>query len=466
MQTAEPFYVLRAAPKEVLSKGTLSRLSRLTKAGTFITPEQMFGAVSDPSRDAAQPLPGGVEGGDAGLVSASKLTAPVLVTSEGGGVVRLRVPYSGPAPKPGKRQKVKEFSTSSARNLRLQLAMVRNDALAEGILSTLSYPVDDIDLSDDRVFKRHLDRFTKAFSRKYPEASAFWRLEPTKRGFPHYHLIVLGIPEGDEHLQQFRDWEDAAWFTAVGTGLQKHFNAGCCAERVRGIEGARNYVAKYVSKQENQMKGFNGRYWGKINAAMIPWAPLRETLLTDYQAVKAGRVIQHKIETEVNERRFSRALRDLNFVDEKGWSRNSLEFASTLQGREGDAVWLTSAKVKILVGKKQHDGVTSPGWRHYWPEGVAAADLLKGQPGCVTDSMLPKGFRFPKKFRMKANASASFLGDADKFSAQLLRFIASFDPRPEYTRPKREEIIERRAKRRGSSFSESISPESDGCLPR
>ena len=408
--------------------------------------------VPRPIRDAAQPRPEGLGDGSSGLVSDTYLTAPRLLIREGGGVIRLRVPAPVRFPHRVPRGEITGFSMQAARNLRIVLAALLNVAWVDGMLATLTYPVDDIDLSDWHVYKQHLDRFTKAFRRRYPEASAVWRLEFTKRGFPHYHLIIFGIPNTEADFQAYRIWQDHAWFKAVGTGLQKHLAAGCNVERVKSIEGARNYVAKYVNKQEQQCEGFTGRYWGKLNKDKLPFAPEVEKTLTDRQAVLLARVFRKLVESQVNYSRWKKELKECSDHGERGWSRLAVEFGGTLPGKAGDAVWLSTETWNGAVydGERILKGTfTSAGaWHHYFAKGVTAGEILKGECGVVSDRMRPIFLKVPKKYRARRNHSATYLGDASSVLSGITRYLAMCDPLPDYRRPDRTErysVWERRA---------------------
>jgi hypothetical protein len=353
-------------------------------------------------------------------------------------MVKLSVNRELPPPRPDRqpREAISELSRASARRLREDLATVKDEAFKGAVMTTLTYPVDDIgeQLADWHVYKRHLDSFTKALHRQYPAASGHWKLEPTKRGFPHYHGILYGIPDTEAELTAYRRWQDQTWFRIVGTGLEKHLQVGCHAERVRTVEGGRNYIAKYVSKNSGQFSGYTGRHWGRINAAAIPYAPKSETVLTPWQAVKVGRLLRKMVAADVADRRWKRQLLTYSKEhDSYGWTRVSMEYAGTLRGRDGDSVRLSSQEF-TLPGKRKRIAISCPRWRVRM--GAAQLPVFDGE-GCQITSlpMAPTAFDPPKKYRLRNNESVTFFGNASVTAAALKRYLEQIEPRPDYVRP-------------------------------
>jgi hypothetical protein len=128
---------------------------------------------------------------------------------------------------------------------------------------TLTYPSDYPD--DPRRWHRDLDCFAKAFHRRYPKATGFWKLEPQKRGAPHFHLLVWSYAGRD------RKWLSAEWYGIVGSGDEKHLRAGTKWERVRNAEEVTSYAGKYVGKMpEGPAWETPGRFWGRFNKKGMP----------------------------------------------------------------------------------------------------------------------------------------------------------------------------------------------------
>lgn len=174
-----------------------------------------------------------------------------------GGSLLTVTPPKRFAPGPGGvRGKCRGFSAASRRRLFRKLAMLQRDQVAAGKFVTLTYPQS---YPTPTKAKEDLRAFLKRLRRHWPEAAAIWKIEPQKRGAPHFHLLVLGI----KHLD--KNWLSRAWYEVVGSGDERHFRAGTAVEAVRSYRGAMAYVSKYLGKEqwldEADGEGW-GRWWG------------------------------------------------------------------------------------------------------------------------------------------------------------------------------------------------------------
>lgn len=185
----------------------------------------------------------------------------------GGSLIKSKIP--GPSVhKRGIRGKVKGFSKGSRGRLLEHLHRVRRDSPA--VFLTLTYP-GEYD-ADPRVWKRHLNNFDRALDRAgLRPLSACWKLEPQKRGAPHFHLIVFGVTS----LKGFRAWAAETWYRIVNSGDTKHLRAGISASWVRSHHGIISYASKYMGKLiDGEEWEPGGRCWGFFNRKDIPWADL------------------------------------------------------------------------------------------------------------------------------------------------------------------------------------------------
>jgi hypothetical protein len=159
---------------------------------------------------------------------------------------------------------------------------------------TLTYPANFS--SDSRVWKNDIHKLSKRIARSYPNAWFAWKLEPQKRGAPHFHLIgdfglSVNIKSDRFHAHKMRlnAWLSRAWFECVGSGDSSHLGAGTRIDIVPGDERQRlkKYVAKYVGKTIEQHStnipgwALPGRFWGVIARKN---APQVEKILTDLTA--------------------------------------------------------------------------------------------------------------------------------------------------------------------------------------
>lgn len=152
---------------------------------------------------------------------------------------------------------------------------IRKDAPLPLFL-TLTYP--GCFPHDSKTWKRDLDVFWKRVTRVYPGASAEWKLEPQKRGAPHYHLLVYGIPYGRKVIE----FLSVIWYEVVGSGDKRHLWAGTRLEWIRSRRGIKSYAGKrYMGKElssdhlqrlSESVRGWAkpGRFWGVLGRVNLP----------------------------------------------------------------------------------------------------------------------------------------------------------------------------------------------------
>jgi hypothetical protein len=129
------------------------------------------------------------------------------------------------------------------------------------------------------VWKNHLERFYKRMVRKFPRSSFIWKLEPQKRGAPHFHLFVWGVG----YIPLLR-WVSLAWYSVVGSGDEKHLYAGTSVEEIRSWRGVTSYASKYLGKLFDspmmEQLGWSdpGRFWGVKGRENLPVVIAREII--------------------------------------------------------------------------------------------------------------------------------------------------------------------------------------------
>ena len=188
----------------------------------------------------------------------------------------------------GLRGAVKGFSVSSRRRLLQTVRAIKLDAELP-LFITLTYPES---FPDARSSKKHLDTFFKRFVRAFPAHGSIWKLEPQKRGAPHYHLLTWGC-----QLEAVAEFVPGAWFKIAGGGDPKHlkwhkgeFENQHCVQQVYNQKGVLAYAAKYLGKTF-EVEGWEcvGRFWGIINRANIPFGELVQKEVTYKKAVEVLR---------------------------------------------------------------------------------------------------------------------------------------------------------------------------------
>lgn len=169
----------------------------------------------------------------------------------------------------GNRAAIVKFSSRSRKNLLKKLFSL---PLYPSLFITLTYPKYFPAGSDE--WKRHLDNFRRIFLEKFPKGWFFWKLEPQKRGAPHYHLIG-DLGQGEEvNIHLLRQYVALIWFEVCGTGYPEHQEVGTSIEVIKGaatkIQG---YVCKYIGKVDDveyETWSHPGRFWGIIGRKNLP----------------------------------------------------------------------------------------------------------------------------------------------------------------------------------------------------
>lgn len=169
---------------------------------------------------------------------------------------------------------------------------------------TLTYPGEYS--NDPRIWKRDLMTFIKRLKRLYPDLCGTWRLEPQKRGAPHYCGFLWGCP--DLGGMKGKELFSKMWFEVVGSGDEKHLRAGTGIEVPYDLTGTIFYIAKYQAKDEKGgvKQEFDypvGRYWGIFNRDKV--AIQKEEIELDRKLYfKIRRIIKKKLEKRLTRNKF------------------------------------------------------------------------------------------------------------------------------------------------------------------
>lgn len=180
------------------------------------------------------------------------------------GYIAIRHPFSaGIHTDPPKRGKVREFSAKSRKRFICSLLSLHRQPTH---FVTLTYPND---YPSPKEAKDHLHHFAVLLVQSFPKCWFFWKIEPQKRGAPHFHLV--GDFGEDWPIFKLRAWVAATWFRVVGSGDIRHLKAGTSVDPVTTHRRLVSYLVKYVSKPQGHHDWEDpGRFWGKINSANIP----------------------------------------------------------------------------------------------------------------------------------------------------------------------------------------------------
>ncbi len=231
-------------------------------------------------------------------VDASNVQSPASPFVEWrAGASILKVSKAEPAKQTGggRRGIVKGFSIGARRRLLRLFAGIRRDAVLP-VFVTLTYPKS---FPEPRQSKKHLKCFIQRMKRAFPEGGGVWKLEPQKRGAPHYHLLVWNISAKD-----LRGWVPTAWFDIAGGEDPLHllWHEGKlknrhCVQQVKFFNGVMAYASKYIGKTF-EVAGWDskavGKFWGVLNPANIPFGEPMKMDITRGEAVQAMRYQRRK----------------------------------------------------------------------------------------------------------------------------------------------------------------------------
>lgn len=197
------------------------------------------------------------------------------------------------------RGKVKGFKRRPRHRMMLKLGKIRG--VQGAYFVTLTFP-DEVMAgfaSGDQAgmvdyAKKALRRFEKRLFRLFKDAGYVWRveLEDRKSGIlpgvyiPHFHLLVFGMRGRLPLLQR---WVSRAWYSAVGSGLEKHLKAGTQVREITSRRHMVNYVTKYIGKLSDDEFEAGNRYGmrGKVDMSAS-----FEDVANETQAVALKRLVR------------------------------------------------------------------------------------------------------------------------------------------------------------------------------
>jgi len=215
---------------------------------------------------------------------------PAVVWHEGAQAVKL-THIGMPAPEGGVRGEVGVFTRASRRRLLDLVSRLDARRCKQGLFVTLTWPGSWTAEKggDSRVWKRHLDVFLHRLRRLHPACWGIWRLEPQRRGAPHYHLLLWGA-------EITREWLSRAWWEVVGSGEETHLRAGTQVQVMRSHRGALAYASKYLAKLPADV-GWQrpGRWWGVHQRKLAPITERRLEVL-DAEWLTVARILRRLAE--------------------------------------------------------------------------------------------------------------------------------------------------------------------------
>lgn len=260
------------------------------------------------------------------------------------------------------RGKISDFSYKSRQRLMRKIAMIDAREAGLPVFLTLTYPEDFS--KDWESWKRDIHTFSKAVRRRWSEVWGVWKMEFQKRGAPHFHLMLWGLPRiyGTEHMRDKKlcwrvlpgisrpsdldvfNWINETWFRIVGSGDAKHLQAGINLEPVQSWKGVSSYVSKYLGKiqgGEFVPCEHTGRFWGVVQGSKWPVKKL---------VVKFGADVHFKYRRVLRKMQERVAKRAARQAKEKGykqpaWTKKQAQRGKSWQGMHWYMESLTGVKL-------------------------------------------------------------------------------------------------------------------------
>lgn len=213
---------------------------------------------------------------------------PIMTLAVGGSVLKLKAAKVPRGPRPnGRRQKITHFSAQSRGRLLELLASINQAACPRlPLFITLTYP--SVYPASGEAVKRHLDMMLKRIKREFPQSAAIWKLEYQRRGAPHFHMLLFGVP----FLSRY--WLSKCWFDVVQSNDERHLKAGTRVEFIKSWRGVMWYAGKYVAKVDvGEGQEGCGRFWGVMARELLP-IEIIEVVLT-FGAFFRGRRVARRL---------------------------------------------------------------------------------------------------------------------------------------------------------------------------
>jgi len=175
----------------------------------------------------------------------------------------------------GKRGVIQTFSRQSRRRLLERIHRLKKDARC--LFVTLTLP-DGVETSG-KALKRWLKAWWKRLTRRFAAAGAMWRIESKARksgvqvgaAVGHIHLLLFGVP-----LQPgLKQYISESWYEVVGSGDERHLQAGTRVEAPKNWERVSAYASKLYAAKEGDADPVIpdvGRFWGFLAEDAVPFA--------------------------------------------------------------------------------------------------------------------------------------------------------------------------------------------------
>jgi hypothetical protein len=194
------------------------------------------------------------------------------------------------------RGRISSFSSAARRRMIHLLSKVDKTKLGNPLFLSFTYHKN----YQDRDVKRDLNTFLKRLRRFAPGCQWIWRLEPQKRGAPHFHIIVWSALEGEDLSTDGNiEAQCSMWHELVDPSNPWHERYGAKAVQFYDERGVSIYLSKYVAKSEREEDGLGedvGQRWG--HSQDLPTEPLEEIEVTEEIEVLIRRLCRSHLNSQ------------------------------------------------------------------------------------------------------------------------------------------------------------------------
>ncbi len=208
--------------------------------------------------------------------------------------VRKNYQFQGKIGGGRKRGKVSEFSIHASQRLKERIGGIDLSAYAKErlLLVTLTYPQECKDGITGKGVKDALRKWFQCIEREL-DCGIVWKLEFTRKGLPHVHLLLLlneekgiGVNDNEKGVYEgIRGLSRIAWVKVndfKGEVKEKAMKASTSVEYVKNPKALPHYLGDYLADcgkrkdyQNASPAWFSGvgRWWGVKGRDKIAWVP-------------------------------------------------------------------------------------------------------------------------------------------------------------------------------------------------
>lgn len=228
-----------------------------------------------------------------------------------------------------KRGTVGGFSRKSRKRMLEQIAKINVPSVVHFV--TLTYPDHTAPL-DGRQAHANLRAFFERVRRRWPHASAVWRMEIEHRksgrfrgyAIPHFHILLFNchdmpMPHNSDEWRPYTGWVNVAWAGVIDAYDEKPSDGSkppmmrTDCQLLDGARAVMRYTSKYAAKPavEDNLVSLpylhaQGRCWGVFNRPQLPMYPLTKIALTASKSVfyNFRRAVNRKVPEIASKRRW------------------------------------------------------------------------------------------------------------------------------------------------------------------